>query len=45
MLVGPHASAQQRDEFAAKIQANPRNYIAQQTLSLSRVPTLVDQSF
>jgi uncharacterized circularly permuted ATP-grasp superfamily protein len=45
MLVGPHASAQQRDEFAAKIRANPRNYIAQQTLSLSRVPTLVDNHF
>jgi uncharacterized circularly permuted ATP-grasp superfamily protein len=45
MLVGPHASAQQRDEFAAKIRANPRNYIAQPTLSLSRVPTLVDNRF
>ena len=45
MLVGPHASAQQRTEFAAKIEANPRNYIAQPTLSLSRVPTLVDDHF
>jgi uncharacterized circularly permuted ATP-grasp superfamily protein len=41
MLVGPHATAKQREEFAAKIQANPRNYIAQPTLALSRVPTLV----
>ena len=45
MLVGPHASAQQRQEFAAKIEANPRNYIAQPTLSLSRVPTLVEGHF
>ena len=31
-----------REEFARLIQANPRNYIAQPTLSLSRVPTLID---
>jgi len=42
MLVGPHSTAQQREEFAALIQANPRNYIAQPTLALSRVPTLID---
>ena len=42
MLVGPHASAAEREEFAGKITANPRNYIAQPTLSLSRVPTIVD---
>ncbi len=41
MLVGPHASEKQREEFAAKIQEHPRNYIAQPTLALSRVPTLV----
>jgi len=42
MLVGPHSTALQRDQFAAKIQANPRNYIAQPTLALSRVPTLIE---
>jgi uncharacterized circularly permuted ATP-grasp superfamily protein len=42
MLVGPHSTAQQREEFAAKITQNPRNYIAQPTLALSRVPTLVE---
>ncbi len=41
MLVGPHSTAEQRTEFAARIQANPRNYIAQPTLALSRVPTLI----
>jgi uncharacterized circularly permuted ATP-grasp superfamily protein len=40
MLVGPHATVKQREEFAAKIQEHPRNYIAQPTLALSRVPTL-----
>ena len=42
MLVGPHSTAAQREEFAAKITAHPRNYIAQPTLALSRVPTLVE---
>jgi uncharacterized circularly permuted ATP-grasp superfamily protein len=45
MLVGPHATKQQREEFADKVRANPRNYIAQPTLALSRVPTLVDGHF
>jgi uncharacterized circularly permuted ATP-grasp superfamily protein len=45
MLVGPHSTKQQCCEFAEKIKANPRNYIAQPTLSLSRVPTLVDSHF
>jgi uncharacterized circularly permuted ATP-grasp superfamily protein len=42
MLIGPHASAAQRADFAEKLKADPRNYIAQPTLSLSRVPTVVD---
>jgi uncharacterized circularly permuted ATP-grasp superfamily protein len=41
MLIGPHSTSQQREEFAARIRQNPRNYIAQPTLSLSRVPTIV----
>lgn len=45
MLVGPHATEEQRQEFAQKLRENPRNYIAQPTLCLSRVPTLVDDSF
>lgn len=40
MLIGPHATQEQIEEFAAKIQANPRNYIAQPTLELSTVPSL-----
>jgi len=40
MLVGPHASREQCAEFVEKVKANPRNYIAQPTLSLSRVPTV-----
>jgi uncharacterized circularly permuted ATP-grasp superfamily protein len=41
MLVGPHSTAEQREDFARRIEAHPRNYIAQPTLALSRVPTLV----
>ena len=44
MLVGPHSTVEQREAFAAKISANPRNYIAQPTLALSRVPTLIDDT-
>jgi len=42
MLIGPHSTKEQQAEFAEKIKAAPRNYIAQPTLGLSRVPTLVD---
>jgi len=41
MLVGPQSTAAQRADFAERITANPRNYIAQPTLALSRVPTLI----
>ena len=41
MLIGPHASDGEQESFAEKIKAEPRNYMAQPTLSLSRVPTLV----
>ncbi|MFN3193272.1 MAG: circularly permuted type 2 ATP-grasp protein [Aureliella sp.] len=43
ILIGPHATDEQRKTFAEKVRENPRNYIAQPTLSLSRVPTLVDE--
>jgi uncharacterized circularly permuted ATP-grasp superfamily protein len=45
MLIGPHATKEERDEFAEKVKADPRNYIAQPTLALSRVPTLVGDHF
>ncbi|MGA2115034.1 MAG: circularly permuted type 2 ATP-grasp protein [Bryobacteraceae bacterium] len=45
MLVGPHSTAAERTEFAGRIRANPRNYIAQPTLALSRAPTVVDDHF
>jgi uncharacterized circularly permuted ATP-grasp superfamily protein len=42
MLIGPHANDGERAEFAQKIREDPRNYIAQPVMSLSRVPTVVD---
>jgi uncharacterized circularly permuted ATP-grasp superfamily protein len=42
MLVGPHASAKDRAEFAEKLKADPENYIAQPTIQLSTAPTFVN---
>jgi uncharacterized circularly permuted ATP-grasp superfamily protein len=41
MLIGPASTREQRDDFARKIVANPRGYIAQPTISLSRHPTFI----
>jgi uncharacterized circularly permuted ATP-grasp superfamily protein len=41
MLVGPHATAAQRTEFAEKVKADPDNYIAQPTIQLSTAPCFV----
>ena len=45
MLIGPQSTAQQRLEFTEAINANPRNYIAQPTLNLSRVPVVAGDRF
>ena len=42
MLIGPHSTAEQREKFRKLIEAEPRNYIAQPTLALSRAPCFVD---
>ena len=38
MLIGPRSTKKQRDKFKKLVVADPRNYIAQPTLSLSTVP-------
>ncbi len=43
MLVGPHASKGQIEEFRAKLRAHPDNFIAQPTLALSTCPISVAQ--
>ncbi len=42
MLMGPKASQAEIEDFRKKIQAEPRNFIAQPMVSLSRHPTRVD---
>jgi uncharacterized circularly permuted ATP-grasp superfamily protein len=45
MLMGPQASSAERDEFSRRIQNDPRNYIAQPVVSLSRHPTHFEGGF
>jgi uncharacterized circularly permuted ATP-grasp superfamily protein len=42
MLIGPKSTKVEQAKFAELIRENPRNYMAQPTLSLSTVPTLCD---
>jgi uncharacterized circularly permuted ATP-grasp superfamily protein len=42
MLVGPHATKAEREDFAKKIAASPEGFIAQPTLALSTVPCCVE---
>jgi uncharacterized circularly permuted ATP-grasp superfamily protein len=42
MLIGPAATKEQVAEFRDKVRANPRGYIAQPVISLSRHPTFCD---
>ncbi|MEL7536639.1 MAG: circularly permuted type 2 ATP-grasp protein [Pseudomonadota bacterium] len=42
MLIGPHSTAAEHDDFRRKLREDPRNYIAQPTLSLSTAPTCCD---
>ena len=44
MLIGPQASAAEREKFAELIKANPRNYLGQPLISLSTVPILGENS-
>ena len=41
MLIGPHATAEEVDKTRRDVLADPRNYIAQEVVNLSRHPTLV----
>ena len=44
IMIGPQSTKEERGVFKDKILADPRNYIAQPTLALSRVPTMVGDS-
>lgn len=45
MLIGPHADPGAREAFRKTIIGEPRLYIAQPTVALSRVPTFLDGNF
>jgi uncharacterized circularly permuted ATP-grasp superfamily protein len=45
MLMGPHSTKEERADFAKRIRANPRNYIAQPVLALSRHPVFTGDQF
>ncbi|MDQ8199524.1 circularly permuted type 2 ATP-grasp protein [Pelagicoccus enzymogenes] len=45
MLIGPHATKAEVEEFKAKVKAAPREFIAQTPISLSRHPTYCDEGF
>jgi uncharacterized circularly permuted ATP-grasp superfamily protein len=45
MLIGPHSTREQQAAFKERILAEPRNYIAQPTLALSRAPCFVEGQF
>lgn len=42
MLIGPKSTKEEHQIFKEKIKSNPRNYIAQPTISLSTSPCLID---
>ncbi|MEH7416454.1 circularly permuted type 2 ATP-grasp protein [Neobacillus drentensis] len=42
MLIGPHASKEEIQQFREKIITSPEKYIAQPTIQLSRTPSLVN---
>jgi uncharacterized circularly permuted ATP-grasp superfamily protein len=42
MLIGPASTKEQHEEFRRKVKANPRGYIGQPVISLSRHPTFCD---
>jgi len=44
MLVGPHSTKAQQNEFAAALKNDPDNYIAQPTIQLSTAPCLIDDA-
>ena len=43
MLIGPVASAEERERFRRQIEADPREFIAQPVIGLSRMPIYLDE--
>jgi uncharacterized circularly permuted ATP-grasp superfamily protein len=45
MLIGPRSESSEIEEFRRRLKENPRNYISQPTLSLSRAPIIDGDEF
>jgi uncharacterized circularly permuted ATP-grasp superfamily protein len=45
MLIGPHSTLEEREEYAKQVRANPPDFISQPVLALSRAPCLIDGQF
>ena len=45
MIIGPHATQEERDDYARVLRADPAGFIAQPVLDLSRSPCLIDGRF
>ena len=45
MLIGPHATQQERDDYARVLRLDPAGFISQPVLALSRSPCLIDGQF
>jgi uncharacterized circularly permuted ATP-grasp superfamily protein len=45
MLIGPSSTSTEREDFARKIKENPRDFVAQPTIQLSRAPVITDGGF
>ena len=45
MLIGPHSSRQEREEYAKQLRANPADFISQPVLALSRSPCFIEGRF
>ncbi len=45
MLIGPHSTPEERDEYAKEVRADPADFISQPVLDLSRAPCLIEDTF
>ena len=45
MLIGPHATPKEREEYAAQLRAAPADFVSQPVLALSRAPCLIEGNF
>ena len=45
MIIGPHATQEERDDYAKVLRADPAGFIAQPVLALSRSPCLIEGKF